>query len=232
MNPLLAFDTATERTYIAIEARGRIWTHEGAGGARASATFLPEVMALLEEARVRVAELDAVAFGRGPGAFTGLRTACAVAQGLAWGARKPVLPIDTLLAIAEDARDEVVDLRVWAVLDARMGELYAAEYAHDSTGWHSVAAPMLTTPDQLQQRWDECAPDVVAGEALAVFGSRLDAHGARRIETAAPRAAGLLKLGRAVQRRGGAVDAALALPLYLRDKVAETTAERARRVAA
>ena len=232
MNPLLAFDTATERTYIAIEARGSVWTHEGAGGARASATFLPDVMALLEEARVRVAELDAVAFGRGPGAFTGLRTACAVAQGLAWGAHKPVLPIDTLLAIAEDARDEVVDLRVWAVLDARMGELYAAEYVHDSTGWQTAAAPMLTTPDRLQRRWDGRVPDTVAGEALGVFGARLDTRGARRIETAAPRAVGMLKLARALQGRGGAVDAALALPLYLRDKVAETTAERARRVAA
>ena len=232
MNPLLAFDTATERTHIAVEAHGRIWTHEGAGGARASATFVPDVMALLEAARVRVAELDAVVFGRGPGAFTGLRTACAVAQGLAWGARMPVLPIDTLLAIAEDARGEVVELRVWALLDARMGELYAAEYAHDATGWRTVVAPMLTSPDHLRQRWDESAPEVIAGEALALFGARPDARGARRIETAAPRAAGLLKLGRALQARGGAVDAALALPLYLRDKVAETTAERARRVAA
>jgi tRNA threonylcarbamoyladenosine biosynthesis protein TsaB len=232
MNPLLAFDTATERTHIAVEAHGRVWTHEGAGGARASATFLPDVMALLETARVRVAELGAIAFGRGPGAFTGLRTACAVAQGLAWGARKPVLPIDTLLAIAEDARGDAVELRVWALLDARMGELYAAEYAHDQTGWRTLAAPMLTTPDRLRQHWDEQAPEVIAGEALARFGAQLDARGATRVDAAVPRAAGLLKLGRALQARGGAVDAALALPLYLRDKVAETTAERARRVAA
>jgi tRNA threonylcarbamoyladenosine biosynthesis protein TsaB len=104
MHTLLAFDTATERISVALMARDRIWQHEGDGGAKASATFLPAVMALLADASVRVGDLDAIAFGRGPGAFTGLRTACAVAQGLAFGADKPVLPIDTLLAIAEDAR--------------------------------------------------------------------------------------------------------------------------------
>src|SRR5689334_2060500 len=98
--PLLAFDTATESTSIALAAQGRVWQHEGEGGARASAAFLPAVLALLDAAGVAVADLDAIAFGRGPGAFTGLRVACSVAQGLAFGAGKPVLPIDTLLAIA------------------------------------------------------------------------------------------------------------------------------------
>ena len=109
LGTLLAFDTATERISIAVAARGRMWTHEGEGGAQSSATFLPAVMALLAEADVPSAALDAIAFGRGPGAFTGLRVACAVAQGLAFGARKPVLPIDTLLALAEDARDGAAD---------------------------------------------------------------------------------------------------------------------------
>ncbi|MGH8798278.1 MAG: tRNA (adenosine(37)-N6)-threonylcarbamoyltransferase complex dimerization subunit type 1 TsaB, partial [Caldimonas sp.] len=128
MTALLAFDTATERTRIALAARGRIWQHEGEGGARASAAFLPALLALLAEADVKLADLDAIAFGRGPGAFTGLRVACTVAQGLALGAAKPVLPIDTLLAVAEDARAGAESLRVWAVMDARMNEIYAAEY--------------------------------------------------------------------------------------------------------
>src|SRR5437763_14596303 len=104
MTTLLAFDTATERMSIALNARGKTWTREGDGGAQASATLIPAILALLAQAGVALRELDAIAFGRGPGAFTGLRTACSVAQGLAFGANKPVLAIDTLLAVAEDAR--------------------------------------------------------------------------------------------------------------------------------
>ena len=226
MTALLAFDTATERTSIALAARGRTWQHEGEGGARASAAFLPALLALLAEADVKLADLDAIAFGRGPGAFTGLRVACAVAQGLAFGAAKPVLPIDTLLAVAEDARAGAESLRVWAVMDARMNEIYAAEYEFGATGWQVRSAPMLTTPAALNGLWRESEPQVVAGSAVAAFGARLESAGAHRLPDAAPRALGMLALGRALLAAGGAVDAALALPLYLRDKVALTSAER------
>ncbi|MDQ6681503.1 MAG: tRNA (adenosine(37)-N6)-threonylcarbamoyltransferase complex dimerization subunit type 1 TsaB, partial [Pseudomonadota bacterium] len=174
MNALLAFDTATERTSVALDVRGRVWQHEGEGGARASAAFLPAVMGLLSEAGVRVADLDAIAFGRGPGAFTGLRIACAVAQGLALGAALPVLPIDTLLAVAEDARGGAESVHAWVVMDARMNEIYAAEYAYAAGRWHERTAPMLTTADALNRRWQVAAPEVVAGNALAAFGPRLD----------------------------------------------------------
>src|SRR4051794_41930640 len=113
---------------MALAIGGRAWHREGEGGAKASAAFLPSLLGMLEQAGIGVADLDAIAFGRGPGAFTGLRVACAVAQGLAFGAGKPVLPIDTLLAIAEDARAGAESFDVWAVMDARMNEIYAAEY--------------------------------------------------------------------------------------------------------
>lgn len=230
---MLAFDTATERTSIALTAHGRVWARDGEGGARASAAFLPAVMAMLAEAEVKVTDLDAIAFGRGPGAFTGLRIACSVAQGLAFGAaNKPVLPIDTLLAVAEDARAGAEEaVRVWAVMDARMNEIYAAEYAFDVDGWQVRTAPMLTTVDALNRVWREAEPQVVAGNALIAFGAQFESAGARRLPGAAPRALGLLPLARALWAHGGAVDAALALPLYLRDKVAQTSAERAARAA-
>ena len=229
--PLLAFDTATECTSIALAAHGRVWQHEGEGGARASGTFLPAVLALLDEAGVGVADLDAIAFGRGPGAFTGLRVACSVAQGLAFGAGKPVLPIDTLLAIAEDARAGAGSISVWSVMDARIDEIYAAEYAFDAAGWTVRTAPTLTTPDLLNRVWQVAEPKVVAGNALGAFGDRLVTAGARRLPTAAPHAVGMLRLAAALRAAGGAVDPALALPLYVRDKVAETSAERAARAA-
>jgi len=232
MNTLLAFDTATEHISIAVAARGRVWRHDGEGGAKASATFLPTILALLSEASVQLADLDAIAFGRGPGAFTGLRTACAVAQGLAFGSARPVLPIDTLLAVAEDARTDGEPVRVWAVMDARMREIYAAQYAYRDRGWEVLDAPMLTTPERLNTRWRASPPEVVAGNALLAFRSELDPAGARCEPAAMPRAVGMLDLARALASRGGAVDAADALPLYLRDKVAETMLERAARALA
>src|SRR4051812_41912870 len=117
---LLAFDTATERSWVAVAAQGRVLEREADGAARASALFLPALLGLLDEAGVALSDLDAIAFGRGPGAFTGLRVAASVAQGLALGAGKPVIPIDSLLAIAEDARGDRTALRIWVAIDARM----------------------------------------------------------------------------------------------------------------
>ena len=226
MTTLLAFDTATQRMSLAIAARGAVWEHEGAGGAQASAALIPAILALLARAGVTLAALDAIAFGRGPGAFTGLRTACAVAQGLAFGAAKPVLPVDTLLAIAEDARDGAAPQRIWAVTDARMDEIYAAHYAFDGQRWTTLVAPMLASADALIARWRSAPPDTVAGNALEVFADRLPTGAARRCPQARPQARALLRLAQERWDAGAAVDAALALPLYVRDKVALTTAER------
>jgi len=223
---LLAFDTATELLSVALAARGRVHSHEAAGGMLASATLIPEILRMLDEAGVALRELDAIVFGRGPGAFTGLRTACSVAQGLAFGAAKPVLPIDTLLALAEDARRSAAPQRVWALLDARMNEIYAAQYAFDGTRWDVLDAPMLTTPEVLNERWRREPPNMVAGNALGAFGERLATAAAERAPDALPRATALLALAPALIERGALVDAALALPLYVREKVAQTTAER------
>jgi len=224
---LLAFDTATERMSLALAVGDEHWTHEAPGGALASATLLPALLALLAQAGLTPRDLGAVAFGRGPGAFTGLRTACAVAQGLAFGAGVPVLPIDTLLAIAEDARAGAAALRVWATLDARMDEVYAAQYAWKDGAWQVLDAPALLSPQALNERWQAQAPDCVAGNALIAFGARLHTGAALLRPEARPNAAAMLPLARALWSRGGAVEAAAALPLYVRDKVAQTTAERA-----
>ena len=224
---LLAFDTATETLVVALAANGRVLTHEAAGGAQASATLIPAILALLAKAGVALRELDAIAFGRGPGAFTGLRTACSVAQGLAFGAGKPVLPIDTLLAVAEDARvGGAGEANVWVAMDARMSEVYAAHYCFAADRWSVLDAPMLVTPEALNRRWQAQPPHIVCGNALTAFGAQLDTGAAIRVPGAMPRATALLPLARALWEQGGAVDAALALPLYLRDKVAMTTAER------
>jgi len=226
MTTLLAFDTATERMSIALAAGAAVRVHEAAGGAQASATLIPAILRLLADAGITLQALDAIAFGRGPGAFTGLRTACSVAQGLAFGAGKPVLPVDTLLTVAEDARDGDAPQRWWVAMDARMDEIYAAHYTFEAGRWRTLVAPLLASPEQLAERWRGEPPQGVAGSALSVFGDRLPTGPARRRPEAAPHARAMLTLAQALWDEGGAVDAALALPLYVRDKVAQTTAER------
>ena len=239
MTALLAFDTATEHTFSALEVDGRVWQHEGEGGAKASASFLPALQDLIAAAGSSLQALDAIAFGRGPGAFTGLRVACSVAQGLALAASLPVIPIDTLLAIAEDARAAATarrdrpgaPMRIWAVLDARMNEIYAAEYRHEDGEWTVLQAPRLMTPEALNQRWRDDAPELVAGNALSAFEDQLVTGRAERMPGAMPRGDALLRLAHPLWRAGAGLDAAQALPLYVRDKVADTSAERAARVA-
>ena len=227
MSTLLAFDTATEQMSIAVAVGERVLTHEAVGGALASATLIPAILALLAQAGVGLRDLDAIAFGRGPGAFTGLRTACSVAQGLAFGAAKPVLPIDTLLAVAEHSRGDADACRVWVAMDARMNEIYAAQYAFAQGHWQVLDAPLLITPDALNERWSSAPPQLLAGNAVAAFGALLRPGEAAVIRSdARPTARAMLPLARALWLAGGAVDAALALPLYLRDKVAQTTVER------
>jgi tRNA threonylcarbamoyladenosine biosynthesis protein TsaB len=222
---VLAFDTSTEALSIAVghwhDGILQVWQHDGPGGAQASATLIPQAMALLGQAGMALKALDAVAFGAGPGSFTGLRTACAVAQGLAFGAGVPVLPVDTLLAVAEDARHAHGVTRVQAVLDARMDEVYTAAWSHDGTQWQAHGGAVLSAPQDvpLQPGW------ALAGNAFAAYGERLPAATGR--VPALPTAAALLRLAPGLLAAGHAVPADQALPRYIRDKVAKTTDERA-----
>ena len=225
---LVAIDSSTERLVLALQSPQGGFTLDEEGGARASARLLPALHELLGRAGMALRELDAIAYARGPGAFTGLRTACAVAQGLALGLGRPALPLDSLLVVAEAARAQGAGDDLWVAMDARMDEVYAARYCHDGTRWHAADPPALWTLPALSERWRTDPPAAVAGSALAAFGERLGLTAATALWPDLPvRAAALLRLARAAWRDGATVDAADALPLYLRDKVALTTAERA-----
>lgn len=226
---LLAFDTSTERLAVGLVAGGVARTRNEAGGALASTALLPAVQALMAEAGLRFADLDAIAFGGGPGAFTGLRTACSVAQGLGLGAGRPLLALDSLLVVAEDACPDAPDgTEVGVAMDARMDEVYAGRYRRQGGRWQVRAAPALYTLPALAAAWADMPPPLVAGSALAAFGARLALPAAAgRKAQEGDRAAALLRLAAQAFAAGEAVDAAAALPLYLRDKVALTTEERA-----
>jgi len=229
MNPpvLLAFDTSTEVMSLALLRAGSLSVREGEGGAQASMRLIPEALRLLSDAGCALRDVDAIAFGRGPGAFTGLRTACSVAQGLAFGAHKPVLPLDSLLLVAEDALAQVQLSDCWVAMDARMDEVYAARYRWDGQRWHTEREPALYTLEALAAQWRAQPPAAVAGSAIEAFGDRLPVpSSAKRVPQARSRGAALASLAQQGWQQGAAIDAAQALPLYLRDKVALTTAER------
>lgn len=231
MHKLLAFDTSTDQLSVAVRHGDSVVEHQGAGGAQASTTLIPIVLRLLAEAGLLLGELDAIVFGRGPGSFTGLRTACAVAQGLGFGAGVPLLPVDTLLAVAEEAHYRFGATRIVAVLDARMEQVYTARHsfeAHTPTSGLSHAGTCIDIDfAQLLAPEEVVVPPgwVLAGNAFAAYGERLPPATARH--GVWPTAAALLRLAPALLAAGQAVAPAQALPLYVRDKVAQTTEERA-----
>ena len=229
MTILLALDSSTEIMALSLSSPGASLYFAAEGGSQASALMVPEALALLTRAGIRLADVDAIAFGRGPGAFTGLRTACAVVQGLAFGAGKPVLAIDSLMLVAEDARQqaaasgEPLTGTIWVAMDARIGEIYAAAYEFEQGFWQTRVMPALYRPTELCEKWQ--LPEAVAGSALLVFAEQLGKP-RRSWPHQASRAAALAILAAQAWARGETLDAADALPIYVRDKVAQTTAER------
>ena len=244
----LALETSTDVLSLAVARGSQVWSHTSAGGAKSSEQTLPQVMRLMQEADLAFSQLQAVVFGRGPGAFTGLRTACSVAQGLAFGAGLKVLPIDTLLAVADDARQQLQDeqakqttpalsnttvpphdfTRVLTIVDARMDQVYLAAYEHASTGWRCVQDAEVLHPEAVHWPPEWTTQNfVAAGNAWHLYAGRWPvALQATQLE-AMPKAQALLRLAPQAWRDGLAVAPEDALPLYIRDKVAQTTAERA-----
>lgn len=227
MSKILAIETSSELASCALLDGDHVIARSTSGVRTHSQSVLPMVQELLREAGISLADCDAIAFGAGPGSFTGVRTACGVAQGLAFGAGLPVLPLVTLEAMAEACRARTGAGEVLAVLDARMGEVYWAQYRHDAgrQAWIEVAAPALCAPQDLQP---------VPAEGLAACGNGFSAYPeafagkafAAALDDILPHARELALLGAPALAAGLAVPAAQAQPLYLRNKVAYTSAER------
>jgi tRNA threonylcarbamoyladenosine biosynthesis protein TsaB len=220
---LLAIETSTEYCSVALWQDGAIIERCERVGQKHSEVLMAMVDAVLQEAGCKVRDMDGIAFGKGPGSFTGVRIACGVAQGLAFGADVKVVGICTLQALAEASGHD----RVIAALDARVGELYLAAYEKRGEAWVEVLAPCLCRADAAPmvpgKDW------IGVGSGFAVGGEMLAARYAlTHVDAQAfPQAAAVARLAAPEFARGNAGDATLALPLYLRDKVALTTRERA-----
>ena len=221
------FETSTEWCSVALWHDGEIAAIERRAENRHAELVLPMLERLLANSGIGPAALDAVAFGAGPGAFTGLRIACGLAQGLALARDLPVLGISTLEAMAEDSGAA----RVIACLDARMHEVYYSAYERDGAGWREAIAAVCLAPAAVQrpsgEGWVGC------GNGFGVYRAALrealgDALAAMYPE-AHPSATAVARLAAPRLAAGGGTDAALAQPIYVRDKVALTTEERLRR---
>jgi tRNA threonylcarbamoyladenosine biosynthesis protein TsaB len=225
---ILALDASTEVCAVAL-GDGVDWLERSeVAGQRHSELLLPMIRAILAERGVSLEEIDGIAFGAGPGSFTGLRIACGVAQGLALGADLPVVGVSTLEAIAQTRRDQSGGDRIIAAIDARMREVYVGAYERDSGHWREIIAPAVVSPDAAP------VPDgggwIAAGSGFAAYPSLRERYRAAISECdplIAPGATAVGKLALPRFAAGTGVQAREAAPFYVRHRVALTTAERA-----
>lgn len=221
---LLAFDTSTEFLSLALMQGDATYTFDILAGQSHSQIILPQIQALLNDAGIQLQNLQGIAFGAGPGSFTGVRIAAGVAQGLGFGANLPVVGICTLMALAEAGGSP----KVIACLDARMGEVYHAAYVKDSNAWHALIEPGLYKPDAVPAIEDDGWVGAGSGwqtyaQVLSgVYGNRLQAVKPELL----PTAGAILKLAQPVFEKGEAKAAGDAMPIYIRNRVALKTAER------
>lgn len=230
---ILAIDTATEACSVALLHDGHLFERHELAPRRHAQLALPFVDAVLAEAGIGKRQLDAIAVGRGPGGFTGVRLAISLAQGMALGLDIPVLAVSSLAALALDIADEAPGATLLACIDARMGEVYAGVYRCAVDGLVQLQGDECVGP-AARVLLPQAAKWAVTGSGWASYtevlqqriGVPVFADGARY-----PRAAMIARLALPRLTRGEGVAPEHALPVYLRDKVALTTAERSARVA-
>ncbi len=220
---ILAIDTATEACSAALWIDGDTIARHELAPRRHTELLLPMVDAVLDEAGLAVTALDAIAFGRGPGSFTGVRIATATAQGLAWAAGLPAVPVSTLAAIAQAAIDERGAEAVACALDARMGEVYWAAYRRDEAGLAALDGAEQVLPPGRVPRLEDPAGWHGAGSGWRACGDalieRLGAAPGSIDPEALPDAATIARLAVVAFGRGECVPPEQALPVYLRNRV-------------
>ena len=227
---ILAIDTSTEFLSLALWLDGRLLSRDIHAGQTHSQQILPMLRELLDEAQVELKALDGIAFGAGPGSFTGLRIACGVAQGLAFGANLPVVAVSTLQALAQQSGAD----KVIACLDARMGEIYHAAYEKKNNEWIEVSTPALFKPEEAPKLngndWVGVGtgwlvyPDVLQ----AVYGEQLREM-PKPDHNSHPTAISIAELALPTFEAGLARPAHEAAPIYIRNKVALKMSERVSR---
>jgi tRNA threonylcarbamoyladenosine biosynthesis protein TsaB len=219
---VLAIETSSEHCSVALQQGGEVLSHTELAGQKHSEILLARIDRLLADAGCGLQDLDGIAFGAGPGSFTGVRIAASVAQGLALGLELPVMPVCTLEALAEASNHD----RVACALDARLDEVYFAAYQRSGEKWQAIIEPCLSVIGELPLLPGEGWSGV--GSGFAILEGELTRHLqlAQTRPEQFPEARAIAALGARMLANGGGLDAAAAQPIYLRDKVAMTTTER------
>jgi tRNA threonylcarbamoyladenosine biosynthesis protein TsaB len=222
---ILALDTSTAWLSVAVfDGHAIAAIREHAGNA-SSERILPLVSRVLSEAGIRLTELAGIAYGAGPGSFTGIRIACGVVQGLALGADLPVFGVPTLAAIAHSAWRLHGAQRVVACLDARMQEVYVASYARNGNGWARIGDLQVRKPDDVALT--DAGPWHGGGDGFAAYPALAARLGLVDVDASLfPDAEAIAELAWPHLAAGEGLPAADAQPLYVRHRVALTTAER------
>lgn len=229
MMNLLALESSTETLSLALQTKAGLRTFDELTGPAASQRILPEIQRLLTEAGIKLSALDGVVYGTGPGAFTGVRVAVGVAQGLAFGAHLPVVGISSVLAVAETAWQSARAEKVLVCLDARMGEVYHAAFVRQGDAWVEVSPPVVCKPQEVPVM--EGSGWLGAGSGWRVFEHVLSEKYRGQLADIRPElmptATAMLTLAQPQFAAGQAHAAHEAAPLYVRNRVALTAAERA-----
>ncbi len=237
MNTILALDSSTEACSVALQSGGSVLSRFEVAPRRHAELLLPMVEGLLEEAGISLMDLDALVYGRGPGAFTGIRIAVSVAQGLAFGAGVPTLGVSALRAMAQGAAEEADRAgapadRVLVALDARMGEIYTGAFERDESGlMQPVGEERVLPPADLQ------LPDVWQAKSVLAIGNGWQVYKdslalpsepglTRESAQRFPDAAWMIRLAKPLLDAGQAEPAEQARPVYLRDQVAKKAVKK------
>ncbi|APZ43448.1 tRNA (adenosine(37)-N6)-threonylcarbamoyltransferase complex dimerization subunit type 1 TsaB [Acidihalobacter ferrooxydans] len=218
---LLAIETSTEACSVALAVGGAVFERHEIAPREHTRLVLPMVQSVLAEAGLALADIDAFVMGRGPGAFTGVRIAVGVVQGLAFSVDRPVVPVSSLATVAQGVM-EAGATHVAVAFDARMDEVYWGAFVRDAAGVADLVGPEAVLPPDAVSL-PQPGPWVGAGSGFAAYSERLSGRLGLREGYAQrlPRARDALVLGRRAWRAGAAVDAAQAQPVYIRDRVVQ-----------
>lgn len=231
---LLAFETATEACSVALHVDGQVRERFEIAPRRHAELVLPWAEALLEDAGIARTQLDAIAISRGPGAFTGVRLAIAVAQGIALALDRPIVPVSTLKVVAASlvlpyGGDAAAQPHILAAIDARMGEVYAGTFVRDGADLRALSTETVSAPEAVElpegpERWHGAGTGFAARDGALQL--RLQPRLSSVDASVLPHASDLAQLAALAFKRGEALAPERVEPAYLRDNVALTLAEQ------
>ncbi len=224
MSTIIAIDTSSDIASVALMCGETIYSASSDGFSNHSLTVLPLLQELLVKNALTISDCDAIAFGCGPGSFTGVRTACGIAQGISFAKSLPLIPVVTLEAMAHACYEQTGETDVLPLLDARMHEVYWAQYRRKNNRWKSVTAPCLTAASSVIPK----GKPVFCGNGLSAYANELVfvIGQSKQYPDMYPHASAIARLGKILFDQGETLTAEEVRLMYLRNKVALKTVER------